>query len=473
MITRETIMCVALGGALATGIGVATKAAGQANREPAGLRLVLDYSAGIDVDSNRELEASSDGTYSALINEFDFMILSETRNQKLSLGFGTLLRYESDPSDDTSGYDFNWTDPAFKLSYSRESANARLGVSGNYARRDVDTLEPYFTDLNGDTIIDESGYDNSTGELTSTGGEIVLETGLNSRFSTTYRAGYSLRDYSDTNDPDFYDREEYRLSMGNSFKFTDVTTGTLNLSGRHYEYSDGRELHGDNLSARFGLAHEFSETFNIEADAGYSRSRENDLDERTISIEEGPTASIRANRLVPDGSYFAMYDRRMVQETFRNRLSFGRKIERDTYTLSGSVGLSALDDGDTVPTFELSYGRELRDGRFTASLQRSVTLNTDDEGRILTSAGAGYTHEINQLSSFRLGLDYSFVENTGDSDEDDETRATVTATYTRSLTPDWKMSVGYRGRVRTYESDDDAYSNAVFVSVGRRFVFRP
>lgn len=467
-------MCVALGGALATGIGIAGKAAGQSGRdEPKGLRLALDYSVGIDVDSNRDLDASSDGTYSALINEFDFSILSETRNQKFALGFGTLLRYESDPGNDSSGYDFDWTDPAFNLSYSREASNARLGVSGNYSRRDVDTLEPYFIDLNGDTIIDENGYNDSTGKLTDAGGEVVLETGLNSRFSTTYRAAYSLRDYSDTNDPDLYDREEYRLSVGNRFKFSDVTTGTLDLSGRHYEYSDGRALHGENLSARFGVSHEFSEILNVEGDLGYSRTRENDMDDQEISIDEGPTAAVRVNRLVSDGSYFGMYDRRMVQQTFRNRLSFGRQIERDTYSLSGSVGASALDDGDTFPTFELSYAREMKDGRFTASLQRSVTLNTDDEGRILTSAVAGYTHDINQLSSVRFGLDYSLVENTDDSIDDDETRATLTATYTHSLTQDWKMSVGYRGRMRTYESDDDAYSNAVFVSLGRQFVFRP
>jgi hypothetical protein len=238
---------VAVGGALAGALGLVHGASGQDRDEPVGLRMVVDYSLGIDVDTNERLEDPSPGTYAALVNDFDFALLSNTRNQTLVLTFGTQVRVANDPQQQNSDRHIDLDEPRFVLQYTRESANSRLDVTANFRQRDVDTIEPFFVDLDGDTIIDQSGFTASDGTLTQAGGTITLETGINSRFGTTYTLGYQTRTYSDTDDPSLYDRAEYRFATSTHLEFTDVTTGLVDLSLDNYEYSQGRDVIGESV----------------------------------------------------------------------------------------------------------------------------------------------------------------------------------------------------------------------------------
>lgn len=466
---------IAVGGALVGAVGLGQGALGQDRDTPAGLRAVIDYSLGIDLDTNEYLDDPSPGTYSAIVNGFDFAILSETRNQSFALNFGTQLRAESDPREDDEDPVFDFEEPQFTLDYSRESASQRLAVTGNFRQRDVDAIEPFFIDLDGDTIIDEAGFNESDGTLTEAGARISLETGRTARVGTTYTFSYQSRTYSDTSDPNLNDRTDYRFSTSTRLQFSRVTTGYVDLSYRNYEYSQGRDLTGQDASFSFGLAHEFSEILVLEASLGYSKFRE----EETISgldfVDEGsgPNAFFELARELPGGRIFGNYSRQLIDDTFRNALTFGRSFVLPAYELEANVGVTNLDGGDLEPTFGLFYSRPHRDGVFTASLRRTVTLNTDDDERSLTSALVGYSHAINEVSSLRLGLDYALISTPeDDSGQDDETRATFSATYIHALTQDWDMSVGYSARARSTDTED-AFSNGVFVNVGRRFTLRP
>ena len=467
---------IASGSAVAGTFVLVQAASGQDTTEPAGLRLVIDYTAGIEVDTNEPLDDPSPGTSAALVNDLDFAILSNTRTQSFALTFGGELTYGSDPEDEEeSGFALEWQEPEYRLQYSREAANARLGASAYRLQREVDTIEPFFIDLDGDTVIDETGFEEVDGTLTETGATVTLETRIDAPISTTYTGSYQARTFSDTDNPELYDRVEYRFATRTRLRFSDVSIGRVNLGLRQYEYSGGRNLEGETLTASFGLARELSPILTVDLEIGYSKNREEETIDNIAFVEEnhGPNFTAQLTRGVINGSYFVTYDRGLVEDTFRNTLTFGRDISMQNYTLNASFGLTALDGEEPAPTAALLYARDLPNGRFRASFRRTVTLDTEDEERSLTSAAAEYSHEINETSSFSLGFDYALVASPGgEQTENDESRATFSATYTRALTRDWNMTVGYRGRSKSTETED-AFSNAVFVNLGRQFIFRP
>ena len=468
----RTQLRMAVGGALAGVVGLVQAASGQdVVAPPAGLRATLDYGIGIDVDTNRDLDDPSPGTYSALVNSFGLALLSNTRNQSFALTFGTQLRLQSDPESDDV---LDWNEPDLRVQYSRDAANSRMALSGRLRQQDVELLEPFFIDIDGDTIVDETRVNELEGTLDTAEVVASLETGVNSPIGTTYTASYLSRTYNDTDDPDLFDRVDYRIGTSTHLRFSSVATGRVGLSARQYEYSNGRDVLGETVAASFGLDYAVSPSVNAEASIGYSKNVEDEEVEgdRFVTTEQGPTFSAGVTRQLRNGDIFTTYRRDLVEDTFRNTLTFGRSISMPRYELSGSFGLTNLDGGDPVPTFGLFYTRDLALGQFTASFRRIVTVNTDDEERTLTAAAAGYSHAITELSSVNFSLDYSLVTGVGDVDEgDDETRATFVASYSRVVTEDWALTVGYRGRMQN-DDEEEATSNAVFVNLGRQFTFR-
>jgi hypothetical protein len=464
---------VALSGVSAGGILLASVASAQDEVEPAGPRIVLNYGVGLEVDTNDPLEDPSPGTYAALVNQVDLAFLTNTRTQSFALTFSGDLNLADDPPEEDVEFEFR--DPTVGLSYSREAANSRLALSGSVRVRDVDTLEPFFVDTDGDTIIDEAGFTEDDGTATITNFGFTLETRRNAPISTTYTAAYSSRTYSDTDDPDLYDREDFRVGATTRLRFSGVSQGQLTFGLRQYEYSEGRDLLGQSGSIRAGIVRDLSPTLTVEGAVGYALTREDEeiAGESFEDTDEGLIFDAAFRREVINGEYFGEYDRELIEDTFRNTLVFGRSFSLQNSNLRGSLGLTALDGGDPQPVFNLFYARETQDGQFTAGFRRTVTLNTDDEERVLSAAVVGYSHEINTLSSFRVGLDYALITNYDEDDvDDDEERATITASYNRALTRDWGLTVGYRGRAKSTETED-AISNSVFVNLGRQFIFRP
>ncbi len=473
MSVSRSALHAALGGVTAGGVLFASAAFGQDREALAGPRFVLDYGIGLEVDSNDPLEDPSPGTYAALVNQIDLAFLTNTRLQSLALTFSGDINLADDPDEEDTQIEFR--DPTVGLSYSREAANARLALSGSVRSVDVDSLEPFFIDTDGDTIIDEAGFTEDDGTATVVNFGVTLETRLNAPISTTYTAAYSARSYSDTEDPQLYDREDFRVGATTSLRFSDVSLGRLNLGLRQYEYSEGRDLLGQSGSIEASLVRELSQTLTVEAAVGYALTREEEeIEGETFDeTDQGLIFDAAFRREVINGEYFGEYGRDLVEDTFRNTLVFGRSFSLQNSDLRASFGFTALDGGDPQPVFDVFYARETQDGQFTAGFQRTVTLNTDDDERVLSAAVVGYSHQINTLSSFRVGLDYAFITNYDEGDDDDdEERATITASYNRALTRDWGLTVGYRGRAKSTETED-AISNSVFVNLGRRFIFRP
>ncbi|WP_227421135.1 hypothetical protein [Roseitranquillus sediminis] len=434
----------------------------------AGPRLELNYQSRFELDTNPRLEPDEQDLTFQSIHSLGIALLSETRLQNIALRFGTDLRM---PQSD--GSDGSLTEPTFRLTYGRAVRNAAVSLNANYRRRQIEFLEPFFLDEDEDTIIDEAGFSQSDGYLTEYGFGAALETGLERPLGMAYSLDYRARSYTDNDDPSLQDSEIYSASVTSTLRFSEISSGRVSLSTRQAEYTGTTDEREEEYRLSLGYSRALSETFEFDTSVGASRSTQEveDAGGDASSETTGLTADFSFIKTVPDGTWFGGIDRRLSDGEFRTDLSFGRSLELRDASLRAQMGLTRGEDGEAQTTFALTYTRDLRDGAFRAAVRRGVTVDTLDEEELLTAVDMTYSKEITPLSSVSLSLDVAQIEETTADDQQDLTEAALTASLSRSITPDWDMTFGYRGRVNI-EDDEDAFSNSVFVTIGRSFTFR-
>ncbi len=364
----------------------------------------------------------------------------------------------------------------FDIDYTRTASRSRLTFGANYRKDDLVFAEPFFLDLDGDTIIDEAGFSRRDGTVTRASVSTRLETGIDRPISTTYSFDARQRTYSNNDDPDLYDSTFYRAGVTTQLRFTDVMSGNVSASYRNSDFDNEEQRQSEIASISTGIDYALDARRSVGASIGYSRQVEEETLEagRVETIEEGFNASLSFNQEMRDGELFATFRRSIQDEGFRSTVEIGRNFEQPRYELATSIGITALDDGDPSSLFTLSYSRDLPDGRLGASLRRRVTFNTVDDENILTSANVSYSREVTEVMSFGVDLDVARIEKVS-AEEDDEQRTEMafTASIGRALTRDWSLDLGYRGRYNDEDGADSATSSAVFVRLGRDFVLRP
>ena len=79
---------------------------------------------------------------------------------------------------------------------------------------------------------------------------------------------------------------------------------------------------------------------------------------------------------------------------------------------------------------------------------------------LVTTAAAGYTYRINDLSNLRLQGAYTL--------RDDDSLANVSISYSHAVTENWALNTGYLHSL-TEDGDTSADSPTVFFGFGRRF----
>ena len=101
-------------------------------------------------------------------------------------------------------------------------------------------------------------------------------------------------------------------------------------------------------------------------------------------------------------------------------------------------------------------------------LRQFATVDDNGNDTLNTYLNASVTHNITPVSAVSLILDAGAVRYENDL-QNDYNRANFTAVYSHSLTSDWDLNFGYRGRLRDTENTQNAESNAVFVGLQRDF----
>ena len=111
--------------------------------------------------------------------------------------------------------------------------------------------------------------------------------------------------------------------------------------------------------------------------------------------------------------------------------------------------------------------------QFTASLRRRVGTSNQNVETRETVARLGYDYSINALSNLSFRANFAEQENAGNGPSNRRQRTDFSASYTRAITQDWNMTVGYLHRFENDTGPGDADGNSVFLTLGRQFTLKP
>ena len=119
----------------------------------------------------------------------------------------------------------------------------------------------------------------------------------------------------------------------------------------------------------------------------------------------------------------------------------------------------------------MNWQQALANATVSAQISRGVTVTTANTEQLSTVVALKYNQALNPRDGLSLDVTYTLSDPSGTGNNIANT--SFGASYSRSLTPDWNMSVGYTMRSRDPEAAAGARSNSVYVSLQRNFSIRP
>ena len=397
----------------------------QQTSETRGIQLNLGVTLGLETQSNRALDPADPGRSSAATMGLSLGVLSETRTQRLSFDLGGDLRNLNGPGNVINGF----VNPSIALGYDRTSAAARLSLSASL--REINRA-------NAGLIFDEDAQTFTLVDGTATRRRTNLSAQLNWRDDAPLGFGVLAR-LDDNSYSDGVATGIDGAALNGTQRLTLGTTARLDLSE----------------ASQLNIGLDYSE---FKAD-GVAGSRDTWTLTNALTIDR------------PDGALtfsFAVTD---TEDGTRVATSVGRSLEYPLGILSGQIGVTRGVTGETFLSGGLNVTRALPRGNLSFGLARNVNSGTlQDTERVTTRATFGYQHELNALSS--LSFDVNWTELTQTGTNVDTVRASIGATYSRELTPDWNMDTGIRHRFRDSSVSGTARSNELFLNLRRDFLTR-
>lgn len=446
-----------------------------AERGPGGVTLSFGVGLRLRADSNPRLRFGDDEEGEvALATDLGFGLLSQTRRQRLALDLDGSLVASSNPGEDDESLAVEA--PRLAFVYGREGARARLGAALRLRRVDLD--EARVIDLDGafDGLPGSDDLEVSDGTRTDLDAEVEIATGLDRPLGFELGLSADLRRFEDTTDPDLTDRDILGAEAALRLDLTGRLTTRLVLDATDLDDASGesRESRALGVSAAYAA----TERTRFTAALGGARVealRFVDLDDdgEDDALRERDTSGVEASLGVvhdlPRGTISAGVETALEEGGRRDTIRVARGFDLSEGTsLAASVGLTRGGDDDSSVVADLAYTQDLARGALTASLRRRAGTDADGQDVVSTTAGLGLSQAITRASGVTLDLDFAVVEE----EAEDESLAELRLAYVRSLTPDWSLSAGYE-LSRRAEGDDDATSNALFLSLDRGFLIRP
>lgn len=406
--------------------GGASAAAVAQTYETGGIQLSFGVTLGVETQSNRTLSSGDPGASSEIGADLTFGLLTETRSQRLLFELGGSLRNLDTPGGTAEGNGF--VRPSLRLDYDRTAASSRLQFRARLSETDVSEVETLEVDLI--DIVLSNG--------TATRRTAFAEGRIDWRLDRPFGFGVLAR-ISDT---------EYRDGVATGLGGTGLFDNTRFTVG---------------LNARFDLTKAAtltsSLTYDIFEQDGTPGQRETVSLNNTLTIDR------------PLGALTLSFNIDSTEDGERLATSVGRSYELPWGNVSGTFGVTRGVAGDTFVTGAVNAAYALPRGNLTAGLSRGVSSgNEEDTERVNTRLNFGYLQEVDPLSNIRLGMDWAEVEETATGLR--SSNATLSATYTRTLTRDWNMDAGYRHRYSDDSSSGSAQSDELFFNLRRTFVTR-
>ena len=425
-------------------------------------RLSFDLSSGLTYNDNPDLATTGSDPRVTLDSRFGLTLNTTTREERFILGFSGVARIGSDDA-------FALRDPGLNLSYSRQNPNSSISVTGSYERTPIDLFEPVSSS---DGMVNTTDILAKTGTIISRTAGLNFATGLQRPLGFDLVANVSSRDYSDTTDPDVYGSTSQSLKTGLHLRFEGGREVSVTANASASDFDDATDTTRNNSDLSLGYTQDVRPDLTLQASLGQSMAstRKNGaLD----SESNGTVGSLGLQVDLANGSADVTLTSDRDSLGARQTLSFGRSMELPSGKLATNFGFSARSGGDAQLVGNLSYMQDLPADSFGVSLSRQITLNEDDQDVVNTVLGMTYQHKINDLSQLGLSVNLQAMAGGGDSDVSSVTRQTVTTSYSRDLTAEWKMTTGYEFRSLDEAGSNLAQSNSVFLTVSRKFILRP
>lgn len=421
----------ALPAAGAVGMGTAGSWGDRADaqgREAGGVRMTFGIEQRFETDSNGELNPGGSEDINQAATRLSFGLTSATRVSSLSFTTAGSFRIAQGP--DFNGTEAEFTDPEAGLSYARRGANADMTLSGRYRESDVAFLRPLedFIDQDGNLDLPADLEDlNGTGTRRNLSTSAALNWGRNAPVGFGLTGGYSIIDYSNTSSASLFDSR--RASIGATLR-AEIAPATTATAGLRYS------------------------TF--------------DDDDPTSSRRNTYGLNLGLSRAVERGLWSVGFDLSDTEDGTQTGVNIGRNLTLPRGSLSARIGATAAAEGGVNLTGSLGYSQVLsRLSTVNVSLNRAISQGTDDTERLLTALSLGYSHTLSRLSSVSVNVLASESEDTA---TNDTTRnASFGLTYSRSLTRDWGMNLGYRHRIRDEDGAPSANSDSFFLTIRRDF----
>lgn len=455
-----------------------TAALSQQGGAAGGLQVDIGVNSRLTVDDNFQLRPGSTGTSTIFDNKLTFGLSSTTGTQQFRLNGSGIFRYADIPGRTISGFE----DPNLRLRYKIENSNSRLTVSGNYRSVDREFLDPFAVEqeeeaFNATNSLINPGapeLDTDGGTRTTRNAAVRYETGLNAPLGFSFGMSHDEREYSGLVivNPRLFDTRTDRINATATAKLSPVTTLRFNAGLTRYEADDSVQTERETVDYSVGLTQDINPVLVLDAQIGWT-----DVDTDTTggsSNRSGTNGSLKLSKTLSRGSIFAALDSSLNQNGTRTSLRFGRDLQLPNGNLSASLGLTRTPQGNTDYNAAVTYDHTLKSSNITVALKRDVSTNNIDEEILDTRLTVGYGYQIDAISSLNLSMNYGRTESADAlSSVPTETRATLSAAYTRALTQDWNMTGGVTWRRKTEDAVGDATSNSVFLSLDRNFSFRP
>jgi hypothetical protein len=421
------------------GVGLAWLPAAAQDGGP-GPRMTFGLSQSLRYDDNLDLDVDSLGSTVQSITGLSFGLSSQTGISSLALSASTGLRILDGPDDaDPDGgntTDVDLDNTRIGLSYGRATANAALDVTGTYSMQQIEnalTLADFDPGTGvGVEVPEDLGQLAGTGQRRFYGLNAGLSLGLQDPVGYRLTAGFSGLDYANTSDPSLFGNTRATVGAALLLRLSPVDQGRIGLSWGNFTSDDPDNEDSDNVNLDLGVT-------------------------RTL-----PNGNVGFTIFAEDSS---------DEGDSRSGFSLSRALTLPEGSLSASIGATRLEDQDPEFTGALSWRQNLPDGAINLGLTQAVQNDSDNVPQYVTGLRFGYDRDLTPLSRIGLGASYAVVE-AADSPDRTET-ASLTAVYSRDVTEDWALDLGYTYRQREEDDAGMARSNAVFLGLRRSWELRP
>lgn len=439
-------------------LGAAGVASQEREAEPGGTEMRLGFSTTVLHDSNRRLDRTDPGGSTEWVNRLDFGLATRNARSVLDVSAAGDFRYQDTPYDQ-NGFDF--VNPDVRLAYGLEGARSALTLQSRLNEQELTGLTTLVDGVTGDILVEEDDgtrrvYQNS----------LSYRFGIDRPFETELSLSSSNIRYDGTSAREVFDTDTYTFGLDGRAALSPVMDLNLELGYRSYDADDASQTTRDTTRASVGLSYDITKVLTAKAAIGYTRVDQQGA--ARLQDQDGLIFSLGLKRALPTGTVGIAYGRSIGETGARDRVSVNAEIERKVHNLSGTVGLSTNENGDTDLVADVDYTHILRSGEITLGAFQSVGTDSDGFDRLTTQVEFAWQHQLNRASSLQLSANYSAVDYSNPA-EDDLTRGAITAQYNHQLTEDWVISSGVQHRQGRSSDGDDADSQAVFVTLSRDF----